>query len=424
MRKAGILDWGRRLLIVLLFVSAVLLLRHTGYYAGIQSRLQRSRSSRTEQGTDADKTLTHPIEAMLPVAMTVRGTESGGRYGTAYDVEEITAVFQRFSVDLSEALGSAGAPAECSEDGFRSCLNRCSAAMQFACPIRLALLSGWLGVDMNSAAAAHTTRFLCLSASEEEALLCYRTEDGTCYACTTAVNAEGFRGRTAEYAPNGAIYAWESDRPELDGYTLLLAALPTPAVLKSTVPFPREGEADAMLTAVGMNSFVTSSYSESDGTSVYISDENTMRIGADGTVFFRRAGLPEDGKESDLTTAVSLAWATAEKCLGRFAGAGELRFAGAEYDADQSSCTVLLDYTVDAIPVRLGSGHAAELVVRGGKVIQAQMALRQFSRTEAYTELLPCLQAAAIAARAQSAPELVYADAGEATQCMWVMTDG
>jgi hypothetical protein len=85
---------------------------------------------------------------------------------------------------------------------------------------------------------------------------------------------------------------------------------------------------------------------------------------------------------------------------------------------------VLLDYAVDGIPVRIADGHAAEIVIRGETVVQARLSLRRFTRTAERTELLPCLQAAAIAASAQGRPELIYADAGEATECMWVVTDG
>ena len=425
MLEQGIRDWGRRLLIVLLFVSAALLLRRTGFYAGIQNRLERSRSIRTERTVAAGTELPRSADVMMPLTLMVCGTEGGGRYGAAYSAGETAAVFRRFSVDLGEALGSAGAPAECAEEGFRACLSRCSVAMQFACPIRLDLLSGWLGVEMSASAAEHSARLLCLSASESEALLCYRTEDGTCYACTTAVSAEGFRSRAAEYAPNGAIYDWESEDLGRSAYTLLLSEPPETAVVKSAVPIPRETETDEMLTAMGMNSFVTSSYTEADGTVVYVSDETTMRISQTGTLLYRRAGQ-QDGAESeqDMLAAVSCAWNAAEQCIGKRAGAGELRFAGAEYDADQSSYTVWFDYCVDAIPVRLADGHAAELVVRGGKVVQARLQMRQFTRTGARTELLPCLQAAAIAARSQGLPELVYVDAGEATACMWVIKDG
>ncbi len=424
MREQRIRDWGRRALIALLLVSAVLLLRRTGYYDGIRSRIESSRIVRTERNPEAEAAQPRSAEALMPLAISVRSAEGGGRYGAAYNHDQTAAVFRRFSVDLGEALGSAGAPAECAEEGFRACLDRCSVAMQFACPVRLELLSGWLGVEMSSAAAEHTTQLLCLSASESEALICYRTEDGLCYACTTAVSAEGFRSRAAEYTPNGAGYAWESNRYGLEGYTLLLQELPDIPVLRSAVPLPRESETDAMLTSMGMNSFVASSYSESDGTMVYVSDEATLRISPTGTVLFRRAGTPEVDTDDGITAAVSRAWDVAETCLGKFTGAGTLRVTGAVWNPAQRSYTVTMDFFVNGIPVRLASGHAAELVIRGGKVLQAQLELRRFTRTSERSELLPCLQAAAIAAGAQGRPELIYADAGEATECRWVIVDG
>ena len=424
MRKQRLCDWGRRLLIAALLVSAALLLRHTGYYAGIRSRLGRSLTVRTERSAETETVLPHPAELLSPLAASVRAPEGGGRCGIACDAGALADVFQRFSVDLSEALGSAGEPTALAEEEFRAWLNNCCVVLHYPDGVLLELLSGWLGIDMSSSAAGHSAQMLCLSASETEALLAYRTEDGAFYGCTTAVHVEGFRSRAAEYASNGALYGWESDRLTDGGYTLLLSSLPDPAVVKSAVPLLRDAETDAILTALGMNSFVTSSYTEADGTVVYVSDETTMRISPTGEIFFRLAGTPEAGNNGVLTASVSRAWQTAEQCLGPFLGDGALHCAGAAYNSAQRSETVLLDYTVDAIPVRLASGHAAEIVVRGGNVIQARLQLRQFTRTEARTKLLPSLQAAAIAERTQGHPELIYADAGEATECVWVMTDG
>ncbi len=178
-----------------------------------------------------------------------------------------------------------------------------------------------------------------------------------------------------------------------------------------------------MLTAMGMNRFVASSYTESDGTVVYVTDETTLRISPTGAVVFRRAATPEAGEPDKLAAAVSRAWQAASRCLDQFRSDAALQFAGASYTASQRSYVVALDYAVDGIPVRLASGHAAELVVRDDTVIQARLQLRHFTRTETRTQLLPYLQAAAIA-EGKGAAEIVYADAGEATACMWVIADG
>ena len=61
----------------------------------------------------------------------------------------------------------------------------------------------------------------------------------------------------------------------------------------------------------------------------------------------------------------------------------------------------------------------------GTKPIEtARLQLRRFTRTDESETLLPYLQAAAVAARAQGVPALIYADAGEATACLWVIADG
>ena len=125
-----------------------------------------------------------------------------------------------------------------------------------------------------------------------------------------------------------------------------------------------------------------------------------------------------------LSSAVNSAWRTAERTIGFSCGDGGLLFAGVSFDAAQQTYTVLLDYVVDGIPVRLASGHAAEIVLYGDAVVQARLQFRRFTRTEEQTVLLPYLQAAAIAAAQQAEPELIYADAGDDTACMWVIADG
>ena len=62
MRKQWIRDWGRRLVIAALLASALLLLRRTGYYDGIRSRLERSRSSRTVSRTSSAAPLRHTVK--------------------------------------------------------------------------------------------------------------------------------------------------------------------------------------------------------------------------------------------------------------------------------------------------------------------------------------------------------------------------
>lgn len=421
MTKQKAIDWLRRGAIVLLFITALLLLRHTGYYAGFRDMLRggADTAGSADAGTGE---MTHAAVNAQPLAATVCGPEGGARYGAAYD-DDTAAVFRRFSVELGEALGSAGDPVELDEESFRALLSGCGVSFRFAAPLQLRLLAGWLGTEMNGAAAPDSASLICLFASETEVVLCYRTAEGRVFRCATAAKPDALLARTAEYPPNGALFVWETDLTE-GGDFLLLQDTPDYPVVKSAVSLPQGEERNALLRAMGMNSFVASSYSESDGTVVYVNGETSLRLNPSGTIFFRRAASPDAGDSVDLAAAVDVAWRAAERSIALYCGDAAVSFYGASYNESQRTVTVLLDYTVGGVPVSLSSGHAAEIVLRGGTLIQARLQLRSFSLTEETTALLPCLQAAAIAVARDASPTLVYADAGDATECMWVIADG
>ena len=418
--RRRVLDWLRHALVALLLISALFLLRRTGYYAGIRSLLSSAPAGGESAGTDEPAAADASVGVKC-VAVTVCGPEGGARYGVAYD-PAAEGLLRRFSVDLGEALGSADDPAECTEDALRARLAESCVCFHFADPIPLGLLAGWLGTDMAGAAAGDSAAFLCLSAARDTTTLCYRTPEGACFTCATAAKPEALRVRTLDYPPNGARYAWETERLG-DGDALLLSGAPQPAVLKSAVALPAGAERDALLSAVGMNSFVASSYTESDGTVVYVNDETTLRLSPGGTATFRRGAADAHGRDT-MAAAVETAWRLIERSVGQSSGDGTLYFAGIRRNEARQSWTVLADYMADGIPVRLAAGHAAEIEVRYEAVVQAQLQFRRFTRTEERTALLPWLQAAAIAQAQGSEPALIYADAGDATECMWVIADG
>ncbi len=422
MTKQKIRDWGRHLLLVLLLVSAALLLRHTGYYAGIREKLRLPATEMNAETAAEQNASRRSAVTVQPMAAMVCGQEGGERYGAAWE-SDTAAVLRRFSADLGEALGSAGTPVEMTEEAFRENLRRCGVFLQLYCPQPLGLLSVWLGAEMSGDAAAMTTDKLCLCASESEIALCFVTPDREFYSCTTAVLTDALRNKTAEFTPNGACFAWESDRVDGADYTVLLPSPPKVPAVKSAVDLPSGSDAGALLQAMGMNSYVASSYTEADGTVVYVEEESTLRVNPNGEAVFRRTALPDSNEASDFALSVGSAWAAAERSVGRSAGDGALLFAGAQEHPAQRTVTVVLDYHVNGVPVCLADGHAAELVMRGDTVIQARLQFRRFSVTEERTALLPFLQATAIAAAQQGRPELVYAESGDGAEGVWVVAD-
>lgn len=424
MNEQQMLTLLRRGLIVLLLATALLLLSMTGYGSGMKERLHAV-SERTEGSTgQAAAGGTRIDGSAFPIAAAVCDGE-GGRFGTAYHGETVMAVFHRFSAELGEALGSAGAPTEIEAAEFRAELSRRGVTLRFGCVQPMELLSAWLGIRMTGPAAGFRTELVCLWLDGDSAVLSFQSEDGRFYRCATAAAADAVASRTAEYEANGARFAFEL--PELrsgDDFALIQDGPLTVSTVHSGIPLPTGGELDALLQSTGMNSFVASSYAEADGTVVFVDEEATLRMSPSGAVFFRSGFVPEREELPELPELVSRAWQIAEQSIGRRCGDAELLFSGLQVNGASGGTTVYLDYAVNGIPVHLADGHAAEITLLGTQPVQLRLQLRSFTVQDETETLLPALQAMAIAARDGAGAELVYTDGGERMSCVWVKTDG
>ncbi len=417
-KRAGLLRQG---VILLLLVTAVLLLSETGYFGGLREKLHLSvPEAASDSFVQRDLQAQKPADAVRPLAAVVCCGD-GGRFGAAYDGEAVTAIFRRFSAELGEALGSAGAPAAMSEREFQDALSCSGVFLAFDCPQPLELLSDWLGTAMNGSAAAHRAVMLCLCVSGTQTELCYRTEDDDFFRCTTAVQTAGILNRTDEYISNGTQYAFENELLSGGEKFVVIPAQPLSAfTVKSAAVLPDGADITTLMRGVGMNSYVANSYTEADGTTVFVDEESTLRLRPDGSIAFRRTSLPVSTGGTSLPENVNTAWQIAEYCIGKSCGDAELIFAGTAEDTAPGSCTVWLDYAVRGVPVRLAGGHAVEIVLRYGTVVQLRLTCRSFTLTEQPAVLLPTLQAAAIAAKQGAEPKLIYADRGETAECIWV----
>jgi len=424
MNKQMVQSVIRKVLIAGLLVTTLLLLGETGYYTGLKDRFRPNGHEHPVLSGQETTGSTKPAGRAQPIAAMVC-SEKGNRYGAAYHEGNVMAVFHRFSAEFGEALGSAGVPETISEKVFREYLDSCGVFLRFYTPQPLELLSAWLGVEMNSEMALQKVKLMYLCAEPSEVVLCFGTGSDEFFRCKTAVSRDGLHSRTAEFIPNGAIFAFENELLKAgDGYAVIMDGQLSAAVLNRTIPILTDDEMDALLLAVGMNSYVVNSYSEADGTVVFVEEEATLRYSPDGKLSFHRMSLPETNSRGSLRAAVDAAWKLAEQSIGETSGDALLLLENATYNESQRTCTVTLDYAVNGIPVQLGTGHAAELVYRGEQLIQAQLQYYCCTLTEETEVLLPPLQAAAIAAGDNAAAELVYVTGSETMNCIWVKSDG
>jgi len=415
---------GRKALILLLLVTAVLLARKSGYYDGLNRLVSVSAGeTAVSPGNAAGNGASRQISAVTPAAAVVC-TGNGGRCGSAWDADGTGEILRNFSADLAEALGSAGVPASMTEAELQAALSDPGVFLRFdaACP--LALLADWLGTGIDGATGLSRVNLLLLHAAEDATELCFRAENGELFRCTTAASVAGLAERAGSFVPNDTRFAFENDLLSGgDGFFVIPPSFCDAAEAKSSRILLDTAETEALMALFGMNSHVASDYTEADGTVVYVEGDATLRVGADGTALFR-SSAPQDSADPGMVSAVNLAWSLAGQSIGSRCGAASLRFDGVEQSVVGPAYTVTLQYALDGIPVRLSDGSAGEITVRGGTVTYAKLQYRSFVETENRFALLPCLQAAAIAAAEGTTATPAYAEAGDTLTCSWVKTDG
>jgi len=417
MRNAKLMHIAKLSLILLLLASAVFLARTSGYYDALFRRLPTAGSGQSESAGDGqDISVAELASAVRPRAVVVCAPDGTVR-ASAYAQEETE--FQRFSAVFGEALGSAGEPAEIDEKSFRAGFASGCVFLDFYSAEPLELLADWLGSEMHGGAAAALTHTLYLGLTNQTVQLCYCDESGRFFSCTTATVSETLLARMDEFQGGAAGFAY-ADRTlkQLDPYTVIVSELPELyAVVGSNA---RDGVAAAeLMEALGMNSFVASSYVEADGTQVFIENRKTLRISPEGVVTFRADTADgERGAAEGLTAAVRYAYASATKTIGRSCGSASMMLSGV-LTGSADSYTVTFEYCLGTIPVRLSSGSAAQITVNNGVITDARLVLRSYGYSEETAVVLPMKQAAAVAASAGMTPTLVYSDSGDQINLVW-----
>lgn len=412
-----LVEWGKDAAIALLLVSALLLIRETGYFSAFRP---------SAAGTVGQSTLAGQPEEEGAAVMPVRplklyvSAPRGARIGLAWDADGMSELFDSFAAALAEALGSAGAPEIVTETQWREHLLGQSVCFDYSCAVPLSLLSARLGVSLRDT-EGFSASLLCLSCSEDTVWLCFRSEpDGEFYRCASAAGAAVLRARLDACEGSAASFAFEDARLSgLEPYTLMLDTLPeiSPAVSSAA----SEGvDQEALMRYLGMNSNIIRPYTEADGTRVFVDSGKRLGIESDGTVSFKSAA-PDAGENGAQANSLLDAVSLAERMLAPLAGEAELGFAGAEPGQDGTlSCR--FRYLVNGIPVELAGGaYAAEITLSGGTVTYLELHPRTYALMSGIETPLP-MDSAAVMAAASGARrfELVYLDSGAAMSCEWI----
>ena len=373
--------------------------------------------------------------AAQPVRLSV--SDGSERFAVQYDTAQTDQMFSSLGILLSEALSSAAAPSEVTEQAWRDALCAPGVWFDFLGDIPLEALCAWMvegGSNPNLTAAARQVA-VARDDGGGVSLYYHNVEDGLYYACRTAVAYEGHMDELVTgYGGSGASFVFELEEgggyDGLDPYVLLSAATPSPAVFRASTPLSGT-DTNAVSALQESLSFQVSSdaiYAIPGGLRLRLGRE-TLEIGGDGTVTYHtseelptRYPVGEDGYT--VTELVETTRRLAADTVGRTCGAARLYLAGVETGGD-GAVTVSFGYSLNGAAVLLPEdGCAARFTVQDGQITDYTLRFREYEETAEHSLLLPERQAAAaLDALSPEGRELLlcYTDnGGDTVQAGWV----
>jgi hypothetical protein len=392
-------------LIVLLLFSAVYLgtvsglfngLIDSGAIDGLITNLFH-RGGFPEDAKDSVKS-----EAAWPMSIVITN-ETGSHFGLKYDTVSLDSMYIKTRDTFREALGSAAVPSTTEESAWRSALRMPSIYYEYLTPVRLSMLGEWIGTSTNGDWGNTLVRRLCVAFGENGGSLYYQDEEsGLFYSASTAKLGNN-TSLTESYGVNSAAFVFEVpglsylDNP----YMLLLPAITSHPVLEASNPLDVGEFQEEALAALGVSEHIISFYTEPNGTTVYVGNDDgnnfTLRLTSGGTVIYnlkdKAAELPDMAEDE----AVEAARKMVSDTIGRYSGDAEVHLASIT-PLSSGGYTITFQYIIAGGQIYLlDDGYAAKVTVRDGIIDYMVLNFRKYKDTGVKQPLLPEIQAAAAA---------------------------
>ena len=392
-----IVEWFKTALIVLLAASAPLLGWRTGLFNDFFSAIPLFNNvAGMMRGTSSAGTAESGIgvikEAAQPLTIVITG-EDGGRYGVRYDTVSRNAVYSRTSSILGEALGSASSSQEIIEEKWREALSGAGIYFEYIEPVKLSILSGWLGTRLPDMVMNAPVRRVFIAFGEERSRIYYQnTDSGLFYGADTASPA----GKVQEldiYSANGAQFAYETGIGVADNapYVIILPGNEHPDI-RAAASGGAEELLDLVIDAMGHRNETNTQYYDNDGALVRVGTQFSARADTLGRVVYRRTDvLQQNSGEQALSEneIIERARVIASDTLGNTDSSAEVFFESLEYDPG-GSLSVYFGYYIAGGRIHLHEdGFAARVIFTGGAVSRLELNFRSFALSGEFTKLMP-----------------------------------
>ena len=402
-------ELGKTVLIYLLIAAALfqtILLWDAFLSGGGQSIFERLFGEETPvyEGQMAYEQLSYAQDVLQPLGAAVR-TQAASDEATLYTApnrEEAAAVFDRASLLMTEALESAGEPSLITSDHWQEVLDAPMVMLDFGGTVGLDTLAYLMGAGLQADLEGRL-RWLVMASVEDTLWLCYRSEERGIYAMETQIAGQVLESLCEQYEPDGGYFAYERGLGQARDVLLVkperMYPVVTTALLEEELT---EAEYDRMLAAVleglGFNSYTVRSYTESDGTKVYIEDERVLRLDTDGRISYTDmlAMIPAGEPDVEARAArIGEASRLAESVLSVWLGDAGFYLMDAAFDEDAGEYVVTLGLEISGEMLIPQQGFALRAAFRGSRMVAADFVLRSYRRESASETLMPAAQALA-----------------------------
>lgn len=285
----------------------------------------------------------------------------------------------------------------------------------------------WLGADADS--SSHSGRYYMLSTEERNVKLYVKNTDvNEVYSVGTSVSSEELMSVVAGVSAPDAILAINSDVKDFKSIspeTAVLSAQAKPAVISAynTYETFSSSVAEGCLAAFSLSDVSPGTYSEADGTQVYIADMVTMKISPTGLVSYTDPreeadetigiSVEHEGERALLSEKTEAARSLAAALASKLPGSGGIYLMSALENGDEAE--IVFGRHISGIPIDMNaSTYFVRVSLRGDMISDVRANLRGYDVTSQSADILSLRLAAAAVSGTERKGDvsLRYADAG------------
>jgi hypothetical protein len=426
--RSKLIEYGKNLLIGLLFLSSVFLLLKS-VSTGTDSVLEDFGSL---FGADTDKSSSGFTEAKAFItaaepAFILATKEDGSHYAAKYASANREKLLSQFSSLLGEAIGSANGEKEITEAQWRNSLKESGVFFDYLHPQPLAAIARWLGTEISEGANPNFVRRLFLGGDDMGSLyLYYMSEDETgFFRSKTALNFSALSPLISELPIGNSAFAFEleDEYQNIDPYFIFSGEFAELRALSVSNPLIDDSVVSSLLSLFDMRK--VSSYPESDGSMVFIDGKRSLRIDIAGKAVFSMAAsdatkIVKKGDKLELLDCINAAGFIAQAGVGSLSGSAKPSLTGIISAKDPENCTLIFEYTIDGVPISLQNNQpAVKIELQDGAVTRVEMVFRSYSFSGGLLYPLSERLAAAIAVSGGE-PVLRYEDRSSGVSSSWI----